>query len=186
MRLAVALDGRRVDGLSLGVVSNAGFECVAVADSLRPLRLAPLEADTRRRLDAIFDRARIAGFVDVHHPLDLTPIAGDEAFAAAVEAVLDDPGVDVALVGCVPLTAALATLPDEVEREGGVTARLAALWRDSDKAWVAVVDSGALYDPFASALAAAGVPVFRSADRAARLLARYTAWRHANGRRDDA
>jgi hypothetical protein len=34
---------------------------------------------------------------------------------------------------------------------------------------VAVVDAGAIYDPMARALAAAGVPTFRSADRALRV-----------------
>ena len=164
------------------MVSNAGFECVAVADSLRPLRLAALEPATRERLAAILAEARIDGFVDVHHPLDLTPIAADATFAGAVEAVLDDPQVDLGLVGCVPLTAALATLPDEVDREDGVAARLAGLWRRGGKAWLAVVDSGALYDAFAAALERAGIPTFRSADRAARLLARYATWRLAHGR----
>jgi hypothetical protein len=36
--------------------------------------------------------------------------------------------------------------------------------------WVVVVDAGALYDPMARALTAAGIPTFRAADRALRLL----------------
>jgi hypothetical protein len=36
-----------------------------------------------------------------------------------------------------------------------------------------VVDGGKLYDPMADHLAAAGIPVLRSMDRAVRLLGRY-------------
>jgi hypothetical protein len=38
-----------------------------------------------------------------------------------------------------------------------------------------VVDSGPLYDPLAHLLANAGLPVFRTADRAVRLLAQWAA-----------
>jgi acyl-CoA synthetase (NDP forming) len=179
LRLAALLAHRTIDGLGVGVVSNAGFECVAIADSLGSLHLAKFAPATERQIAATFAQARIDGFVDVHHPLDLTPIAGDQAFVDAAAAVLADPGVHVGVIGCVPLTAALATLPGEVDRDGGVTQRLLALWKGSSKALVAVVDSGSLYDAFAARLEAAGLPVFRSADRATRLLGRYAAWRHA-------
>jgi hypothetical protein len=42
---------------------------------------------------------------------------------------------------------------------------------ESRKPWVAVVDSGPLYDPLARALESRGVPTFRSADRALAALA---------------
>lgn len=181
LRLAATLAERRVDGCGLGVVSNAGFECVAIADNLGELQLAELTAPTRQALSASFAAARLDGFLDVHHPLDLTPIAGDATFAAAAGAVLADPGVHAAIIGCVPLTAALATLPAELDGDDGVRQRLAALWRGSDKAMVVVVDSGALYDAFAARLEAEGMPVFRAADRATRLLSRYVQWRRHGG-----
>ena len=109
--------------------------------------------------------------------VDVTPIAGDEAFAGAVEVLLTDPAVDVGLVGCVPLTGALTTLPEE-RGEGlagseAVAARLGRVWSESDKPWVAVVDAGSLYDPFAARLEELGIPTFRSVDRALRLLGIY-------------
>lgn len=58
-----------------------------------------------------------------------------------------------------------------MEREGSVARRLAALWRETAKPWVAVVDSGPLYDPITRLLEEEGVPVLRTADRAMRLLA---------------
>ena len=50
--------------------------------------------------------------------------------------------------------------------------RLAAL-ADHPTPWVMVVDGGARYDPLVAALEEAGLAVFRSADRATRLLGRY-------------
>jgi acyl-CoA synthetase (NDP forming) len=115
--------------------------------------------------------------VTVTNPLDLTPAAGDEVFAAAVGAMLDDPGVDVGIVGCVPFTPALQTLArdpghgEDAAASDAIATRLATLGHR--KPWVAVVDAGAAYDPLRSVLTAAGVPVFPTADRAVRSLSRY-------------
>jgi acyl-CoA synthetase (NDP forming) len=176
VRVAAALDARRPRGRRLGAVSNAGFECVAIADALGPLSLAPLSNSTAQRLHALLAAARIDGLVDVHNPLDLTPMADDETFAEAVRALLGDPAVDIGLVGCVPLTPALETLPpaaahaEDAAREGAVASRLVRLWRESDTPWVAVVDAGAQYDPMVGVLESGGVVTFRTADRALRAI----------------
>lgn len=175
LSLAVLLGGRRVEGPGAGMVSNAGFECVAMADALGSLRRAGLTEATKTRLGGILAGARLGEIVAPSNPLDLTPMTGDEAFAAAVAAVLDDPGVDVAVVGCVPLTPALRTLPgdEDVAGPGALAARLAELWRATEKAWVMAVDAGPRYDPLVALLTEAGIPVLRRADRATALLARY-------------
>jgi hypothetical protein len=41
---------------------------------------------------------------------------------------------------------------------------------ETTKPWIAVVDVGALYDPLAERLLHGGIPTFRTADRALRLL----------------
>ena len=166
-----ALLSRRSVGRRLGAVSNAGFECVAVGDNLGALELAAFGSATRERLGAILDSAGAGGVVDVHDPLDLTPMAGDGPFADAVEAILQDDAVDVALVGVVPFSAAIQTLPagqggEDLAAAGAIADRLAGVWRRSSKAWVTVVDAGRAYDPFAAALEAAGMPTFRTADAA--------------------
>ena len=177
------LGRRTVSGWRLAAVSNAGFECVAVADSLGRFTLPPFGADTARTLEAIFVRSRIDKVVDVHNPIDLTPMTGDEAYADTVQALLDDDQYDAAVVGIVPLTAALNTLApgaghrEDVWRPGGIVARLAAMKRHAAKPWVVVVDAGAIYDPMVRALEAAGIPTFRTADRALRLLNIYCAER---------
>ena len=186
-RLACRLHDRRLDGGRLAALSNAGFECVAAADALSGFELAELASATRDGLEELFRRLRLENVVGVRNPLDVTPIAGDEAFAEAARLALADPGVDVGLVGCVPLTGALATLPPEagggedLSAAQAVASRLGRLWRETDKAWVAVADAGVLYDPFAARLDESGIPTFRTVDRALRLLARYR--RHRDARR---
>ena len=178
-----ALGRRAVQGWRLAAASNAGFECVAIADSLGRFTLPPFGAESARALEAIFVRSRIDKVVDVHNPIDLTPMTGDEAYADTVRALLEDDQFDAVVVGIVPLTAALNTLPpapghrEDVARQDGIVARLAALKRDDSKPWVAVVDAGSLYDPMARALESAGIPTFRTADRALRLLNVYCAAR---------
>ena len=180
----VLLRGKKREGRRLGALSNAGFECVAMADGLGPLRLAAFSTATIARLAAAYEKAGIAEIVDLHNPADLTPMADDEAYEECFRAILDDPGVDCGIAGIVPLTAALRSLdsgPDyagDLRREDGIAARYGRLMAASAKPWVAVVDSGPLYDALASALETRGVPTFRSADRA---LAALGLWMSAGG-----
>ena len=184
-RLFVRLAGRVATGFRLGAVSNAGFECVAIADSLGPFVTAELGEPTRARLAAVLGRAKLDGIVSVRNPLDVTPILGDEGYAEVTAALLDDPAVDVGVIGCVPLTAALSTLPageghgDDLTRAGTLVPRLIEKWREGGKPWVMVVDGGPKFDPMAAALETGGIPVFRSADRALRLFARWSVARAA-------
>jgi acyl-CoA synthetase (NDP forming) len=169
------LGGRAVAGWRLAAVSNAGFECVAIADTLGRFTLPAFGPASDARLREVFVRCRIDQVVDVHNPIDLTPMAGDEAYAQVVDTLLTDPDADAVVVGVVPLTAALNTLEagpghtENVTAPGGIVARLVSLRRDDGKPWIAVVDAGALYDGMARALVTAGIPTFRSADRALRL-----------------
>ena len=113
----------------------------------------------------------------------LDPILDDEGWEIALRAVLADPGIDVGVFGCVPLTGALATVPagpahnEDLSRPEAIGGRLARLFAESSKAWVTVIDGGALYDPLARLLSERGVPVFRTMDRAVRVLERYCGWR---------
>jgi acyl-CoA synthetase (NDP forming) len=175
VRLFTMLRDRLPDGLRLGALSNAGFECVAIADRLGPFQLAAWTQGTTSQLAATLDRARIGDIVSVRNPLDLTPILGDADYERVTRLVLEDPNVDVGLVGCVPLTGALHTLPagpghdDDLLRADGLVQRLLRIKPDVSKPWVAVVDAGRLYDPMVLLLEQGGVPTFRAADRALRL-----------------
>lgn len=179
IRLCALLRSKRIDGLNLGALSNAGFECVAAADHLGELRLATFSATTRQELASLLTDVGIDQIVQVRNPLDVTPMSDDAAFERAVRLVLSDENVDVGFVGCVPLTPALDTLSagraddDQPESDQTIAGRLARLHRESEKAWVVSVDGGAPYDPLVRRLERAGVPVFRRADRALRLLSRF-------------
>jgi acyl-CoA synthetase (NDP forming) len=184
VQICTALSGRVPGRGRIGAVSNAGFECVAFADSLGGCSLASLGRETASRLTALFRSARIEGLVDVHNPLDVTPMADDEAFAAAVETLASDEAVDIVIAGCVPLTAQLNTLApgaghvEDATRADAVGPRLARVFHGMRKPMVVVIDSGALYDRLTDGLSRAGVPVFRSADRALNAL---NAWALAAG-----
>ncbi len=165
----------------LGALSNAGYECVAIADNLGEFALADFSPATQAALEQVLQRARVAGIVAVHNPMDLTPIIGDADYEEIVRLVLADPGVEVGLVGCVPMTQALNTLekgeghPEDVTREDSIANRLVRLGRATAKPWVAVVDAGRIYDAMARILEEGGVPTFRTADRALRLFNRWAA-----------
>lgn len=177
LELCVALHARRVAGLRLGVISNAGYEAVGMADSLRDASyeatLPPLDAAASASLAAALARRGLAGIVDVKNPLDLTPQASEAAYEDAIAAFLGCDGVDALVVGVVPLTAQLRTTPGELADPRSLASALPRLSASSGKPLVAVIDSGPLYDPLVRALRAGGLPVFRSADRALRMLGRY-------------
>lgn len=186
VRLFVRLRGRRATGPRLGAVTNAGFEAVAIADTLGPFRLADWAPRTQARMRDALTRARLQDIVTVHDPVDLTPMLDDAGYDEVFRAALEDPGVDLAVLGCVPLTQALVTLPagpghaEDLANPQGIVCRLVRLWHESAKPWVAVVDAGPAYDAMARTLEHGGVPVFRTADRALRALAGWYASSRAN------
>lgn len=172
VRLFAGLAGKSVRGRAVGAVSNAGFECVAIADSFSGLAPAALGDEARRAIGGVLRDARLDAIVDVRNPLDVTPILGDEGYAETLRAVVNDPGVDLVVAGCVPLTGAMETLPPLPE--GSVAHRVAEIARETAKPLVAVVDAGTAYAPMVALLEGEGVPVFRSADRALRALSVWT------------
>jgi acyl-CoA synthetase (NDP forming) len=182
IRSLPALEGKRAFGNRVGLLSNAGFECVILADGLKDgidLELAALSGPTTARLTEILSPLGIDRLQDIRNPLDLTPMADDAAFAGCVEALLADPNVDCAVVSPVPMTAALQTLaPSEARAENiydpaSVGSRLVDIIRRTAKPVVVNIDGGPLYDPLAAMLEAGGVPVFRRSDEALRFLGKY-------------
>jgi len=184
--LLCMLRDKKVEGRRLGAVSNAGFECVAIADNLRRFQIEPFGSETTGTIANILKDSRLNKVIDVNNPLDLTPIASETAYEAAIRAVLEDDGVDVGVFGCVPLTPALETLAsgdahrENVDADDALPARIARLFAEHEKAFIGVVDGGAIYDPMAKALRRGGVPVLRTADRAMRLFDQYCESRTQN------
>jgi acyl-CoA synthetase (NDP forming) len=183
LNLCVHLRGRPLRGDRLAAVSNAGFEAVGMADSIKGtisgLRLVPFSAACATAISETLARRRLDGLVDVKNPLDVTPMADDRLFARIVEQVLDDDEVDLAVVGVVPLTPALQTLPpgadhgESIHHEDSIASLLQSAAATTTTPVVVVVDAGRLFDPLADRLQASGLPVFRNADRAVRALRRW-------------
>jgi len=188
VELCTALHDKRVAGIRVAAVSNAGFETVGMADAIRGQRyrveIAALSGEAERRVGQVLTRHGLERIVNARNPLDLTPMAGEQVYEDAVEALLADEAVDAVIVGVVPLTAALAVEPAELERPESLAGRLPRIAAASDKPLVVVVDSGPRYDPLVRALRSAGVPVFPSADQAVRSLGRYLCHRVARAVQD--
>lgn len=192
LKVSSLMGDRNWSGRRLAAMSNAGYETVGIADSVRGegynLQLAKLQPATREALSQALVKGRLDGLVDVRNPLDITPMGNDETHELVVRAFLQDPEVDIVLCASVPLTPAMATLaegvPEEksIRSEGSLVNRLGRLAKESNKPLAACIDSGVLYDPLVRALEDRGIPTFRSADDAMRTLGLYAEMRLARAR----
>ena len=182
MKGMVFLEGKKVRGRRVGLISNAGFECVVLADNLRNgtgLELAALSPETKARIADLLRPLGIDRLQDVRNPLDVTPVADDAVFCECARAILEDPGVDGAVVSNVPMSPAQQTLKageghdEDLARPGAFAPRMAEIFRSAEKPVVVSIDAGELYTPLAEFLERAEVPVFRRSDEAVRFLRTY-------------
>jgi len=183
--LATLLHGKEVGGRRIGVISNAGFETVGMADAILgaryQLEIPALSADAADSIAQVLASRKLETLVNVRNPLDVTPMADEEVYEACARAMLDDPAVDAVIVSFVPLTPNLLTTADEITKAESLANRLPALLRETSKPLVAVIDAGQSYESMAHALFLRGVPVFRSADQCVRSLGRYLCHRAPKG-----
>ncbi|MBN1945656.1 MAG: acetate--CoA ligase family protein [Bradymonadales bacterium] len=183
LQLSASLAGKELSGRRVAMMSNAGFETVGMADNYSGadyhLEPARFQDSTRRRLAEILVQAKIDHLVTLANPLDLTPMANDEVHASCIDAIMQDPGVDIGLFCNVPLTPSIQSLPpgllprDSYDSEHGYARRVIELFHRSDKPMVFVLDAGRHYEPMFHYLGQHGLPVFRSADQAIRIVGRY-------------
>ena len=183
---ALFLAGKRVRGRQVGLISNAGFECVIMSDSIAGeggLELAEFAPDTVGRIGRLLQPLGIDRLQDVRNPIDITPVADDKTFVDAAEAMLDDPGIHCAVISPLPMSPAMQTLApsdfhrEDLSREGSTPHRLIELFRRTDKPVVVNIDTGEPYDPMVRMLEDAGIPVFRHCDAAVSFLRRYIHFR---------
>jgi indolepyruvate ferredoxin oxidoreductase beta subunit len=177
LELAAALHGKKVNGRRIGAVSNAGYETVGMADAIigprHRVELPKLSEQTAANLGKVLAKYKLDKLVNVRNPLDVTPMANDEAYENCVRTFLEDPEIDAVVAAAVPLSPEMQNMPEELERPGSIARRIPVLFHESDKPLVAVVDSGPPFEELARTLRAAGVPLFRSADEAVHCLGRY-------------
>ena len=181
LELCTALHSKPVKGVRIGAVSNAGFECVGIADTIKGQRyrvkIADLSEASSTKLAEVMTTGGLSRLVNARNPLDLTPMATEDAYEGAIRVMLESDEVDAVIVGIVPLTAALLTAPEELANERSLAVRLPKLFAEANKPLVVVVDSGPRYDPLVRAMREGGVPVFPSADQAVRSLGRFLCYR---------
>ncbi len=177
LELCTALHAKSVGGVRIGAVSNAGFETVGIADGIHGqgyrIEMAELSKQSTVHLAGVLAEHGLERIANPRNPLDVTPMASEEVYEGAIRVLLESDEVDAVVVGVVPLTAALKTVPGELEVEGSLAERLPRLFAEARKPIVAVVDSGPRYDPLVRALRLGGVPVFPSADQAVASFGRY-------------
>lgn len=173
--LAKSLHGKVISGNRMAAVSTAGYEAVGMADNIAgddfELRMAGFRTITRERIARALEACGLDRLVEVKNPLDLNPAATDALFVEVVEALAADPGVDLAVIGMIPLTPSMSSLAMGTSQN--IAERISAIARHSPKPIVAVVDGGEMYNPFATLLRKQGMAVFRDADRAVRALGLY-------------
>jgi acetyl coenzyme A synthetase (ADP forming)-like protein len=154
-------------GHRVGIVTNAGGPAIMATDACvnLGLQLAQLAPETVACL-----RHFLPAEASLGNPVDMIASAGAEAYGRTLAAVLDDPGVDMAMV--INVTPLLAN-PIDIMHE------IAAVTHDRAKPTLAVVMAT---DEFYQELERRRdlPPVYRfpeSAARALAILARYAAWR---------
>lgn len=175
VEVCAAIGARGPIAGGIGAIANAGCETVAMGDRAGEAVLPALASDTVEGLRAVLAAHGLGALVNPRNPLDLTPMAGAGAYEDASRVMLRDSAVGALIVSCIPLTPAIASTADEIGSGCAFAAALGRLRDEGGKAIIAVVDAGARYEAFVEAVRRAGVPVLRSADRAASVLSRVLA-----------
>lgn len=158
-------------------MSNAGFEAAGMADGVRGLLAAGMSPELSSLMGRTLKEHKLDSIVDAKNPLDVTPMATDAAIGAIVRAALESDEYSGALVSMIPLTPAMNTLPkgggwpDDLDKSFLKGAAETA--RAGKKPLIFCVGAGARYEPYCALASSLGVPVFRSADRAAAMYGRY-------------
>ncbi len=143
-------------GPNVAVITNAGGLGVLAADALESLglKLPRLSPESVAEL-----RDKMPPYVSLRNPIDLVGDATDERYSDALDVVLRDPNVDMAIV------IALLQVP-------GVTLRLADVIaskaREYGKPVLAVTVGGKFVEIFIENLEDAGIPTYTTPERAAR------------------
>jgi len=188
LSIASQLQDCTFSGKRLAILSNAGFETVGMADNIdsaRGFSLPRFSAATNERIRTVLSAARLESLINVHNPLDLTPMANDRILASCLDALLADEGVDALMFGVVPATPALKTLPPGLDPLGIDTFRapdalpgtVPEILARHNKPVAVVIDSSTPYDPLATAFHLAGIPCARSADFALAVFQKYIHYR---------
>ena len=172
IKVFVLLADKQATGSRIGIFSNAGFECSVAADMLDTLELARFSDATVRRLRETLPTE----IIDVHNPVDATPLTNAVNYGRCLEAILADEGVDCLMAANVAPTPFMENLAageghgEDILHENSYPNVTIRVFRSSQKPMVACLNSGRLYDASVQMIEEAGIPCFRKIDRAMRAL----------------
>jgi len=180
-------------------ISNAGFETAGMADNIKGSTLPPaytpkgvsddtqaggrvITADVKDKnicgeMDEILKKFKLNSIVDFKNPMDITPMATDDAIGEVVLKALNSDDFGGILLSMIPLTPTMNTFPasdkyrDDMEKSFLKAVSMAM--KKLQKPVIFCVASGSLYDPYCDYAMSLGLPVFRSADRAVKVYAEY-------------
>jgi len=176
------LKDKKIRGKRVALISNAGFECVIMSDSIQNnerLDLAHFSDSTVSKLNEILDPLGINKIQDIGNPMDMTPVADDKTFAECVKVILEDENVDCGVVSPLPMTPAMNTLEpskfhsEDLDKKGSTPNQLIEISQNTDKPFVVSIDAGRIYDPLVDKLEQAFIPVFRKSDEAVFFMRKY-------------
>jgi len=149
-------------GNRVGIVTNSGGPGILATDALiaNGLQVSPLSPRTRDNL-----RLRVPAGASLNNPVDLTAGATSQHFRLAIEALLQDPLIDILLVVFIsPVMLNAAEVADYIVQGAGVT----------DKPVVTVFMNERQGEAAVRRLQEAGIPNYRFPESAARALASLT------------
>jgi acetyltransferase len=146
--------GRRV-----AILTNAGGPGVTAADALEAngLTLAEFQPETRQSLQEMLPPA-----ASIHNPVDMLASATPEQYAAALQLVLDDPGVDSVM---------LIIPPPPMFATGAVARAVIPVIYTATKPVVVALMGSMMIQEAVAHFRAAQVPEYRFPERAAAALA---------------
>jgi acyl-CoA synthetase (NDP forming) len=151
------LSGRKPSGSRVAGVVNAGLDATMGADLLRYLKPAEFAAETSARIRELNTHGLVSAGTAF---LDLTPMTDDVGYAAYIEAVLSDPGVDCMFVAIVPHIENLKTLKDSFLDEDAIGPLLVKTVKRHHKPVVVSINAGKQFMPFMQYLEENGLPVY--------------------------
>ncbi len=158
-------------------ISNAGFESAGMADSISKSNAVVLNKDVEEKMRKTLKNHKLDSIVDVKNPMDVTPMCSDAALEELISAALSCDDIGSAVISMVPLTAAMHTLPksdkwpDDMENKSFL--KKLSLINYPKKPVIFCVASGDLYNSYCDLAIAEGFVVFRSSDRAVRMLEKF-------------
>jgi acetyltransferase len=158
------------EGDGVAVVTNAGGPGVMATDAVggSEAKLAKLAESTRQRLRTVLPEAASA-----RNPVDVIGDADVDRFAAALTAVLEDPGVGAAVV---------IACPTAVFSFEALAERVVSVTDDYDLPVATCLMGGESTDSAAATLAEAGLPTYFDPARGVRSLEALFRYREIRGR----